>query len=157
MPPQLWRTANSNSSLENDRLVTIVAGQKSYKVQRAALVNASTWFEKALNPSFKEGNESLLRFPGTATDVVEHFLQWLFQGRLPTEWTELVYRQYEHEHSDLLVGLWLFGDRHFLLKLQDDAMRQLHDSCGGWSPPSFFHDIFRIAPKDSPLRKLAVD
>ena len=110
-------SADSKRSLVNDRLVTIIAGSdkkhESYKVQRSLLLKASEWFEKALTPAFQEGTDLVLRFPETNSDVVKLFLQWLFQGRLPTKEEEGV-EDDDLEHHELLMDLWVFADAHFL-------------------------------------------
>ena len=69
--------SQSSRALANDEMITIKVHDKSYNVQRAVLVKASKWFDKALKGSFREGKELVLRFPGTTTIVVEYFLYYL--------------------------------------------------------------------------------
>lgn len=104
----------------------MVGGEaKTYKIQRMILTNASEWFVKALNERFTEGKELTLRFPETDPRVVEYFLYFLVHGNAPLH--RGANAPQGQETNLLAVRIWTFGGKHFLPKLQNQALECLGD------------------------------
>lgn len=133
--------ANRPSRLEVDELVTIAVGQegtekppKEYRIQRTLLINASEWFDKALRNDWKEGQDRKLSFPGTDPQVVEVFLYYLICGVKPFDIDDI--DDGTPGCQRLAVRIWIFGDEHFLPKLQNHAMEQLYSHFGNYGEGS---------------------
>lgn len=58
--------------------------ETQFLVHKELLTSASPFFDAALNGSFKEGLEQIVRLPEEKTEVFEWFLQWLYTGTLTT-------------------------------------------------------------------------
>lgn len=104
-------------------LVMVDYEEKSFKVQRTLLMFASNWFEEALDRLSEEGQPVVLRFPDTDPQVLEHFVYFLMRGRIlnyDSDWDEPI-------DETLAVRIWVFADKHGLVKLQNQAMELLHD------------------------------
>ncbi|KAI7365805.1 RNA methylase family protein [Hortaea werneckii] len=59
-------------------------GQTKYLVHKELLTSASPFFAAALNSTFAEGMEQVVRLPEEKPDSFEWFLQWLYTGSLTT-------------------------------------------------------------------------
>lgn len=57
-------------------------GQTKYLVHKELLTGASPFFAAALNSTFAEGMEQVVRLPEEKPDSFEWFLQWLYTGSL---------------------------------------------------------------------------
>ncbi|KAK5136982.1 hypothetical protein LTR08_001489 [Meristemomyces frigidus] len=137
--------------------ISIDKDTQKYKVQRALLTSASPWFETALGERFQEGQTRTLRFPGTSPDVVQAFIHWLFYRNLNAVFpcdrmqTNDVQTAYVQMTS---VRLWIFGQEHLLPKLQNGAMRVLHDNIT-WAVLHLatLKEAYQGSPECSVLRK----
>lgn len=102
-------------------------------MQKAVLCGASEYFSKALQPSFREGQENVLHLPGCNKDVFELFLYWLCHRTLPNlyEIVEEVdlcsseQKQFYNKQTERLIVLWAFSDASLMPKLQNETMRRL--------------------------------
>ncbi|KAF7198254.1 hypothetical protein HII31_00610 [Pseudocercospora fuligena] len=85
----LLRTAFRNFS----GVATVVVGetgnksrpQTQYLVHKELLTSASPFFAAALNSTFAEGMEQVVRLPEEKPESFEWFLQWLYTGTLTTQ------------------------------------------------------------------------
>lgn len=85
----LLRTAFRNFS----GVATVVVGdsghksrpQTQYLVHKELLTSASPFFAAALNGTFAEGMEQVVRLPEEKPESFEWFLQWLYTGTLTTQ------------------------------------------------------------------------
>ncbi|KAK5122021.1 hypothetical protein LTR85_004267 [Meristemomyces frigidus] len=131
-------------SLSGGDMISINAGegQEPFHIQRTLLTNSSPWFDKALSDHFNEGQDRTLRFPGTSATVVQIFIFWLFNKELPlrdilTDLCRVESRgPSESEIQTLAVRVWIFGEEHMLPRLQNQAMRELHNSLAMGFPTS---------------------
>ena len=105
-----------------------IAGEngKEYSIQRTILTDASEWFKKALDERYIVGHQLTLRFPDTDTQTIDYFLYYLIRGEVPFTKPTPGYDLVSIDGELVAIRLWIFGDRHFLPKLQDEAMKHLH-------------------------------
>ena len=101
-------------------------------VQKALLSTASDCFIKALQLSFREGQEGVLHLPGCKQDTFELFLYWICHHKLPdlvaargaiSEGRES--RKLNYKQQERMVLLWVFGDACIIPRLQNAAMQSL--------------------------------
>ncbi|KAK5166590.1 uncharacterized protein LTR77_008133 [Saxophila tyrrhenica] len=143
-----------------------------YFVQKAILYNASQYFVKALEGSFIESTEQVLKLPGCDSATFDVFFFWLCKGNLPTTLqvigglgyqdrdvsTMRARRSEDCEKQKLIVRTWCFGDACLLPVLQDVAMRAL---CASSKACPITDEVLCLAvqtmPRDSALWRLCFD
>ena len=111
---------------------------KEYKIQRALLVNASIWFQKALTGKWEEGETLGLTFPDVDVNVIEQFLYFLVRG-------EVNLPPYDSHNEVLPVKLWIFADKYDLPTLQSQAMTRLYALYTPGCPNATYPSIQTIA------------
>lgn len=128
----------------------------TYTAQRTLLANSSPWFAKALDVRFREGRNCTLHLPEESSEVVEHFLYWLFNGTLAlSDNVDSAQVDVVHHAQLLATRLWIFGDKHFLPRLQNQAMKLLHRLLQLAFPTiSMIAEAYNNSPPESGLRKI---
>lgn len=154
--------------LETDYMITLAPedSDKTFHVSRALLVTASSWFEKALDERFHEGQSRVLRLLDTNTETVENFLFWLHFGRSPFPKSRATHTEDvegEEAHRAALIHFWAFGDKHFIPRMREIAVNMLTRSfevkygtsgTDSWPPLSLFKLGYNVSTVGSPLRAL---
>ncbi|KAK4501712.1 hypothetical protein PRZ48_007521 [Zasmidium cellare] len=127
--------------LQQDEMATIQLDDTSevYTVQRALLLQASDYFQKALDGHISEDGRRILRLPGCDTPTLQLFLLWLYKRALPDfgEYQATLLERLGVESEivmkssiDLqtkLVKLWSFGEMFLIPALQNDTTDALLD------------------------------
>lgn len=101
--------------------------EKIFYVQKALLVNASSYFATALGDAFVEGKTHELTLPGCDLKTFEVFLYWLGHKHLPRTSGWRAIEEVCYDFQERLLQLWLFADRYMLLELREKAESQLSD------------------------------
>jgi len=123
---------------------TLIAGsgsdEKAYLVHKDLLCWYSPYFKKALGGPFKEANEVSMSLAETEVEVVGIFVDWLYRQCLPAEEDprikaicEALGEPTEDTHSfwtNLLTGIYLFGDRYDVPELRKHAMDRFYHVYG---------------------------
>lgn len=153
-----------SSASSPDSLVAIIPDGtvQSILVSKAILCQTCDYFVKALEGEFKEAGERTLRLPGWSVDVVQLFIYWAYKWKLPTvaDHTPGSSGQIEAtKQAQLnLVRLWMFGDQHFIPRMQNAAMERLLRLSGNTPTATEAIELaFQEAPKDSTLSRFALD
>jgi len=77
--------ANSLSRVY-DKIITVAVGpddaKKKFKIYRGLLCHFSSYFDRMLNGSFREGGSTYLRLNDTDADTFNVFYYWLNSGVL---------------------------------------------------------------------------
>jgi hypothetical protein len=149
-------------------IIKLDGSTRSHRVSKAILCQASPYFVKALNGSFREGKERTLRLPGCDPDTFELSIAYLATAALPDypgvadilsdlegEAAEQMGENIETIQKKL-IRLWSFADRHLLPKLQNAAMRGLLGVCQShWILPGVVKVAYECSPSDgSALRRM---
>jgi hypothetical protein len=119
----------SARALSDEHLITlsVEGNEKTYKVQRTILLQASSWFQKALSEQYQEGSSKKINFLETDPQTVENFLYWLITGSSPFA-TEGELEDIRQPQDLAATRLWIFADKLFIPKLQNIAMKALFAS-----------------------------
>lgn len=136
--------------------------EKTFKVPRALLITASSWFEKALDKRFREGQNGVLKLFDTNTETIENFLFWLYYRRNPFSKCPTVDKNTddcdnEEAHRVAAINFWAFGDKHFIPRIQEVAMLTLvrsMDKDRKWPSLSVIKLGYTVSAAGSPLRSL---
>lgn len=135
---------------------------KTFQVPRVLLTTASSWFEKALDERFKEGQDRVLKLLDTDTETIENFLYWLYHRQSPfsrssTNCTNDNGIEVE-THRAAVIRFWAFGDKHFIPRIQAIAMaalnRSMSDGSNSWPSIGTIKLGYTLSPAGSPLRLL---
>lgn len=141
-------------SFRDSPTVELVVGKDkvSFTVHERPLCNAAGFFTKALQSGFKESQERRIELPEDDPLVVDCFTKWLYFNSYDLPSTP-------RAGFALLIKLYIFADRCFADRLQEDIIRVLfHCYREGWTPPpSAIQLVFEQAPETSPIRRLMVD
>lgn len=134
---------------------------KTFRVPRVLLTTVTSWFEKALDKRFKEGQDLVLRLPDTNSETVENFLFWLYQRRNPftkTHPTEVEGSDDQDALREAIILFWAFGDKHFIPAMQGMATitltRLTAKTKGNWPSLSVIKLGYSVSVAGSPLRRL---
>ncbi|KAI6840739.1 hypothetical protein KC332_g4287 [Hortaea werneckii] len=105
-------------ALTNDRFIKVYVGEgPPFLVQQLLLESLSYYFARALQRDrFSEGIHGELRIEGDDRRTWQVLLHWLFKGMLPCQ---------VKDDPDLLIDLWIVGDKYDVDALQNDAMYAL--------------------------------
>ncbi|KAI6887008.1 hypothetical protein KC360_g1794 [Hortaea werneckii] len=105
-------------ALTTDRVIKVHVGEgKPFLVQQLLLESLSDYFVRALQrDKFSEGIHGELRIEGDDLRTWQVLLHWLFKGVLPSQ---------VNDDPDLLIDLWIVGDKYGVEALQNDAMYAL--------------------------------
>jgi hypothetical protein len=134
--------------------VTIEIGVEkiAFMIHEDLLVYYSDYFRGAFSGSFKEATEGRLAPPEEKVNVFKVFNNFIYTHQLC-----------DGDGADLcwsvLIKVWLFGDRHIIPALQNEAMDSiLAKNVKEKSIPSFsLKYIYRNTLDGSPLRKVMID
>lgn len=147
--------------MADDIIITVLVGEdeKTYKMPRSVLYNASQWFRAALDPSkFLEGQSNILKFPEVDTGTFDRFVLWLYgteRDRTPDEdyWTS------DPLDADFMAtNLWTFAHTYTMPALQNFAMHILwpnikEEGCMAYDS---IREAFEKTPEGSELRKVSM-
>ncbi|KAI7234368.1 hypothetical protein KC330_g4857 [Hortaea werneckii] len=105
-------------ALASDRFIKIYVGEgQPFLVQQLLLESLTDYFVRALKrDTFSEGIHGELRIEGDDRRTWQALLHWLFKGVLPSQ---------VEDDPDLLIDLWIVGDKYGVEALQNDAMYAL--------------------------------
>ncbi|KAI7196611.1 hypothetical protein KC363_g811 [Hortaea werneckii] len=105
-------------ALATDRLIKVYVGEgPPFLVQQMLLESLSDYFVRALQrDKFSEGIHGALLIEGDDLRTWQVLLNWLFKGVLPSQ---------VNDDPDLLIDLWIVGDKYGVEALQNDAMYAL--------------------------------
>lgn len=142
--------------------IDVVVEEKSTLISKHLLCSQSSFFDRALNGSFREAHENRIileeRF-----EVFQIFHTWLLQGKLSlveqdpcasvidlVEQTQLI-----------LLEVYIFADRLGIPKLSDDALLQLDkvlrpSGRPGRASVDCIHDAFEFLPESSGLLRYLI-
>lgn len=124
----------------------------AFMIHEDLLVYYSDYFRGASSGSFKEATEGRLAPPEEKVNVFKVFNNFIYTHQLC-----------DGDGADLcwsvLIKVWLFGDRHIIPALQNEAMDSiLAKNVKEKSIPSFsLKYIYRNTLDGSPLRKVMID
>jgi hypothetical protein len=62
--------------------VIIKVEDKEYELPKKLLCDASSFFDRAFNGNFKEGNEQKMELKETTKTCFELAIQWMFSGKI---------------------------------------------------------------------------
>ncbi|GAB1725457.1 hypothetical protein NU195Hw_g1865t1 [Hortaea werneckii] len=107
-----------DSALATDRFIKVYVGEgPPFLVQQLLLESLSDYFVRALQrDKFSEGIHGELRIEGDDRRTWQVLLHWLFKGVLPSQ---------VMDDADLLIDLWIVGNKYGVEALQNDAMYAL--------------------------------
>ena len=138
-----------------DKTVILRASGHAYKVQRTLLTNALAWF-KAKISELRDGEELEVDIHNTELEVFEHFLYFLFHGFVPFA-TSPSLEKCQSQHR-MAFCLWVFGEKHVLPKLQNQAMKRLTWLCALDIPQAaILLEAYESSTPDGMLRLCVTD
>jgi len=136
-------------------VVSIVVGSsspKTFAIHKNLVVAASTFFDAALNGSFKEGRDQKITLPEDDSEAFQVFYDWLYTGKISTE---------DSTHTSSLYPdhFWLkvyrMADRLMIKGLQVIAYERFQTILPATAPilPSkeFIIDLFEDSEGTSPI------
>jgi hypothetical protein len=134
--------------------VTVEIGpeKKAYVMHKDLLTFYSDYFRAALNGSFEEATEGKISLPDEREDLFDIFNQFIY--------SRVIADEKGHELNwDVLVGLWLFGDKYIIPSLQNSAMDAIMKrACvRNTTPTSQVNNIWEHTTPSSPLRKYILE
>ncbi|GAB7358178.1 hypothetical protein MBLNU230_g0332t1 [Neophaeotheca triangularis] len=161
---QGWTSDKILEAVADDVIITVLVGEdeKTYKMPRSVLYNASPWFRAALDPSkFLEGQSNILKFPEVDTGTFDRFVVWLYgteRDRTPEDdyWTPDPYKPYDCQ--SMATNLWIFAHTYIMPALQNFAMRilWLNIEEERYMDVGLIRKAFEKTPEGSELRKASV-
>lgn len=132
-----------------------------FLVQRALLIQASEYFQKALKGHYAETERRVLRLPGCDTPTLQLFLYWLYHRTLPCfgEAQSILYVKHGSksdialknaiDHQIKLFRLWGFAEAYLLPRLQNETMECLCDFLMFHRlQPAAAHVAFEVSSRD---------
>lgn len=160
-PSLFCSKANFPSSLYDDIVSVIVgANAKKFGLHKGLLCHHSSFFNSALNGSFKEAAEKSVTLAEESECTFAIFVAWLYSQKLISE------RDGRDSPCSIeeLLTLYIFGDRLEIPELELDVMDTLIKRLQSPNPSepalklvSHIVLIYNNTPDLSPLRKLLVD
>ncbi|KAJ9646465.1 hypothetical protein H2199_002514 [Coniosporium tulheliwenetii] len=153
------------SAYDFNSLVRIKVGggdnPKEFRAHRGVLTHSSSYFKAALSGHFKEGKDGEIDLPDDDPNVFEAFYYWLFTRQLWDPNTIAIAKAGSVPLTfDLLCKIFVFGDARGIPGLRNAAVDAiLYKSGEQWiiMPTAIINYVYENTPKDSMLRKLAVD
>lgn len=153
--------ANAPSSLF-DSIVFVVVGAnaKEFGLHKGLLCHHSSFFDSALNGSFKEATEKSVTLVEESESTFAMFTAWLYTQKL------ISHKDVRDSPCSIeeLITLYIFGDKLGILELRIQVMDTLigHIQSRNASQTAFklvshIVLIYNNTPDQSPLRKLLVD
>ncbi|THW58001.1 hypothetical protein D6D19_10466 [Aureobasidium pullulans] len=134
-------------------IVTVDVGPEgtSFMVHRDLLVFYSDYFRGAFNSSFKEAVECKLKLPDERVDVFSIFNKFIYTRQLFDEDVDPTWQ--------LLIEVWLFGDKHIVPALQNEVMDTLiaKNAKLNLIPAAELQTIYDNTLHSSPLLRIVVD
>lgn len=106
------------SSFGRDTIVTLLVGadEQELVAHKHFLTRHSPFFQAALQKTWAEGQESIVKLPEEKLEIVAAYLDYSYSGKLPTESTTLVISN--ANAYNVLADLYVLGER-----LQDKKVR----------------------------------
>ncbi|KAH7094575.1 hypothetical protein FB567DRAFT_600179 [Paraphoma chrysanthemicola] len=112
----------SSAFREGTVIIEIGPDRKKYYIHKALIVHHSEYFRKALQGTWKEAQEGVVRLEDVNHHVMNLFVEWLYTGKIPTEekdWRRIVennkpdtfWRQLKYV---TLIEAYVFGDRFLI-------------------------------------------
>ncbi|KAK6000380.1 hypothetical protein QM012_003626 [Aureobasidium pullulans] len=132
--------------------VEVGAEKKIYSIRKDLLVFYSDYFRAAFNGSFAEATERKISLLQERVDVFNVFNKFIYTRCLSDETdTEISW--------ELLIRVWLFGDRHLIPALQNHVMNTMIEKSAKEKviPNQHLNLIYKNTLIGSPLRKILVD
>ena len=139
--------------------------EETYFLQKAQLIGVSSYFSAALEGTFKESTERVMKLPGCEKDAFELFLYSLCYRKLPN-----LADYIDHKDDDAvidsrasqvqvaLVQLWCFADAILTPDLQNIVMKSLLQFFAVTRiTTEGLRVAFSLTSKDSLLRKAMLD
>lgn len=123
----------------------------SFIIHKDLLVFYSDYFRGAFNSSFKEAVESKLTLPDEQVDVFNVFNKFIYTRQLCDEDVDLTWQ--------LIIEVWLFGDKHIIPALQNKVMDTYiaMNAKSKTIPVGQLQTIYDNTLHGSPLRRIVVD
>ena len=137
-----------------DRIATIYVGSNRTKfvVHTSLLTMSSSFFRAALEGGFSEGSSQTVDIIEEEPKVFRHFVHWLYFQDFE--------KAYDHAYRNhAVIGLWLFSERFFVTKLQNQISANLVKCIPKWKAPhhTFISSVYVSTSDGSRLRKLTLD
>jgi hypothetical protein len=167
-------TFNSRFTSSEVVAIKLENTEPTYFLQKAQLIGVSSYFSAALEGTFKESIERVLKLPGCEKDAFELLLYWLchrelpdlvdytFDGNSPDSEEEVSEEEPERTRAAqvqvALVRLWCFADAILTPQLQNVAMKSLLN-CFEQARVTVegLRTTFSLTSYDSLLRKAMLD
>lgn len=135
--------------------VTSKSGETEvFNVYKSFICYHSAFFDAAFNGSFKEGVDQEMDLPDVEPYVFGMFVSWMYTGDikivLPKKCKTPAFTNY--------IYAWVFGDRIFCPRFQDDVLRLLDAArieLSGQSGPFVY--LYENTTEESLLRQYIVD
>jgi hypothetical protein len=112
-----------------DNLVTLLIGQEEEKmvVCEAYLFRDSAFFRTALKKQWSEGQSRVIKLPEETTVHMEHYVEYVFSGKLPTHdvAAKITFSHEPYRRAELLASLYVLGERMMNPKYQNDVIKEL--------------------------------
>ena len=149
-----YQNINIANALGEVQSTPHVKHTNSFLIPIDKIAACSPFFFKAFNSGFEESRSKTIYFPVEDALTLQSFHNWLF---VPELFKDLVQTQSFFQ----MVKLWIFGERHAVLALQNETMRIILEALDRPGGRTITGEIIQYAYEntmaDSPLRKLLVD
>ncbi len=123
--------------------------KKVWHLPEKLLKSKSTFFTAALEGGFAEALSKKVTLSEEDPDIFRYFVEWLYVG---------YGNQGVHFEPNLIVCLWIMGDRLGCPLMQDDAMRNLvHYDYDSHIEKATLKQIYEGSAPGSKIRQFAVD
>lgn len=123
-------------------------------VPKTVLCNKFRYFEKALSPNFKEGQNGILHFPDDNEDAWNLLLYYLFHDRVPRVKDVFIAGTMYLP----LAHAYVLGDKYGLTTFQNEVVRAFMVALAySWMEPDVIIEILGFVPVKSPLRQLVLE
>ncbi|KAK4895765.1 hypothetical protein LTR27_006247 [Elasticomyces elasticus] len=126
--------------------------KEEFVVHRGIAAACSSYFNAALKEDgFKEGIEGVVQLKDENAKVFEHFVCWIYTGKLPDQ-------PAKGNNIDLLCELWLLADRRIVPLLMNQALEGLSEEIYRTSsmPINMMPKIYENTVAESGLRRYCI-
>ncbi|KAJ8109865.1 hypothetical protein OPT61_g7145 [Boeremia exigua] len=158
-----------NKRMKFDDIIHIEAGSgenlRSFSVHATCLTSRSPFFEKALSGAWREAKDRTVKFPENKSDIVELYLQCVYDRPLDVEPDPVPENYAGHEERLQLAELYVFAEQVQDVRAKNMAVKAFMSSVwkprkGGrrWPPgPATINVIYEGTMPGSSMRRLCVD
>lgn len=123
-----------------------------FNVHKHLLCHHSPFFEGALKPAFKEGQENIVTLPEEEAYVFSVFLHWLYTGSLPA--LKNMPKRNGKDPASLYLRTFFLADRLLVDKLQGQCYARIRKNLalGTTLSADFINDLYDLADENFKLR-----